>query len=269
MRPLKKWLKGLRHNLAGSPPPASPFAAEAKLIVHCSHHKMGTVWFANLLRAVAVSFGLPYTSVNLHTRRVTVERGILLQTHGHIGPAELPDFIGSHMIRDLRDVVVSGYFYHLRTAEEWAHVPDPRYGNRSYQQHLSGLDRHAGLLAEIDHFAASPNFPVLASWDFHDSRFLNLRYEDMVADEAGGFQRLFRHYGFRAAAVEQAVEIALQFSAGKLPIERTSQESWARHIRSGRPGEWRDVFHPEHTQRFKERLGDLLIRLGYEHDHAW
>ena len=48
------------------------------------------------------------------------------------------------MIRDPRDCVVSGYFYHLWTNEAWAHQPQDLFNGLSYQQHLNRSARKMG-----------------------------------------------------------------------------------------------------------------------------
>ena len=41
------------------------------------------------------------------------------------------------------------------------------------------------------------------------------------------------------------------------------------HLRSGRPGEWRDVLSDQHKARCKEIFGDVLVKLGYETGQDW
>jgi hypothetical protein len=53
------------------------------------------------------------------------------------------------------------------------------------------------------------------------------------------------------------------------PARDLGQEQTGSHLRSGRPGEWRDHFEPEHREALKEAAGDLPLRLGHEHDLAW
>jgi len=40
-------------------------------------------------------------------------------------------------------------------------------------------------------------------------------------------------------------------------------------FRSGKTGEWKKHFTPEHKKLFKDVAGDLLIKLGYEKDKGW
>ena len=158
---------------------ASPFAGAGEtkppLIVHCCHHKVGTVWFLHVLTAISRHYGL-----RLHVgpqSDLGPEDGIFLEDHSRIDPGFLRPFRGSHMIRDPRDVVVSAYFYHLRTTEAWALEPREEFGGLSYQAHLQQLDRHEGLLAEIRR-SASTVITDMTRWDYDDPRFLELRYED-------------------------------------------------------------------------------------------
>ena len=37
-------------------------------------------------------------------------------------------------VRDPRDIIVSGYFYHMTTHEPWVHQPRSDYGGKSYQE---------------------------------------------------------------------------------------------------------------------------------------
>lgn len=238
---------------------SSPFpAGPAPLIVHCCHHKVGTVWFLRVFRGIAAQYGLRVHSGEQAGLR---DQDIFVEDHSRIEADRLPRFRGSHMIRDPRDVVVSAYFYHLRTTEPWALEPQEAYGGLSYQDYLRGFDKHEGLLAEIRRSGAT-SIADMTRWNYADPRFLELRYEEMLGDEAGGFRRLFEFYGFAPKAVEACVEIALGFS-----LDRTRQTT--SHIRSGQPGEWRKHFEPEHHAAFKAATGDAALRLGYETDAAW
>ncbi len=240
----------------------SPYADKAAphpLIVHCCHHKVGTVWFKRVFRAVSDAYGLfAFFGEQQHLPR---SAELFLQDHSRIDRVTLPDFRGSHLIRDPRDVVVSAYFYHCKTEEAWVRRPDEKYGGRSYQQYLLSLNREDGLLAEIDRCARTC-LRDMTNWDYGDARFLELHYETLIEDEENVFRRLFEHYGFKPSAVERCVDIALGFS-----IEKTRATS--RHIRSGRPGEWRTYFGPHHREIFKRLTDDAALRLRYETDPNW
>jgi hypothetical protein len=174
----------------------------------------------------------------------------------------------SHMVRDPRDIVVSGYHYHLWTKERWVHIPREEYGGKTYQEYLKGLDQDEGIAVEI-HRQSGIMFKGMAAWDYARPEFLELRYEDVIADEASWFTRLFRHYGFTEEAVAESVSIAEEFSFSKITGRKIGEQQSEDHLRSGRHGQWRAEFTPEHVALFKELTGDLVLQLGYETDPGW
>ena len=50
---------------------------------------------------------------------------------------------------------------------------------------------------------------------------------------------------------------------------RIGQENTKSHYRKGKQGDWKNHFNAEHTAFFKDKYGDLLIKLGYEKDYNW
>lgn len=247
----------------------SPFAGAERFrppqIIHASHHKVGTVWFGNVLRAVSARYHLRFREVE-GPGPIQPVCHIAFYSHAANVPWDSLDLARtkvSHLVRDPRDMAVSAYFYHCRSTEEWLHRPVQELGGLTYQQHLRSLPRDAGLSEEIRRMARY-QLPELTGWEYGRPGVLELRYEEVLADEESAFRHLFTHYGFRPRAVEESVAAALEFSLSR-PGERTSDG----HVRSGRPGEWREVFQDEHVALFKELLGEALVQLGYEHSDAW
>lgn len=183
-------------------------------------------------------------------------------------PDQIGLFRGSHMIRDPRDIAVSAYHYHLWTEEKWVHVPREEYSGRTYQEYLNSLDRSDGLSAEIRRLAAGL-FKGMGAWDYAQPEFIELRYEDVIVDPTTWFACVFRHYGFTEEAVENSVAISEKFSFSKVSGRSMGEVDKVSHLRSGRPGQWREEFSAEHVSLFKELTGDLIVRLGYESDDRW
>ncbi len=48
-----------------------------------------------------------------------------------------------------------------------------------------------------------------------------------------------------------------------------SEEDKKSHYRKGVIGDWKNHFKESHKIFFKEKYGDLLIKLGYEKDNDW
>ncbi len=244
----------------------SPFRPEARnpALVHCSHHKVGTVWFGRILSTITDNYGLRMQVLGRNDVP-DPNTDVFLFNNSHWFKREyLGDraFRGSHIVRDPRDLAVSAYHYHLRTTEKWALTPQERWNGTTYQEFLRAKDPEEGLLAEISRCNGS-EYAHMSKWDYNQEEFLELRYEDMLEDEPGSLRRLFEHYGLRDKERDICVRQAGAFS---LDVVRAKNDA---HVRSGRPGEWRDAFGPQHIERFKALTGDLVVRLGYEKDEDW
>jgi hypothetical protein len=250
----------------------SPFGPDVghRLIVHCSHHKVGTVWFRRVLSSLVDAYDLRLQSCRGEPIEAETDIAFYrtVRRFDRSGLGGRP-FRGSHVIRDPRDVVVSGYFYHLWTDEQWAHrVDENAWGGLSYQAYLNSVDRHKGLLAEIER-AAGSSLRDISTWDYDQPEFLELRYEDLIADEVGTFTRLFQFYGLDDEAVAVGLAGVERHSIRSRSATPGAEDGSKRHVRSGRAGQWQEHFGTDHVALFKELTGDLLIRLGYESDGNW
>ena len=232
--------------------------------MHVGHHKVGTVWFGGILQRLAGYHGLRFHEHDLGRQIGTAD--VVLYRHARFfEPSELASrtFRGSHLIRDPRDVTVSGYFYHLWTDELWANVPLERFDGRSYREELNRVSRSEGLLLEIQLTAINQLKDMLA-WDYDQPEFLELRYEDLVADEMGQFERILRHYGLTDEAVRRGLDAVAETSFRSVSGRKLGEVGERSHLRSGKPGEWREHFGPEHLELWDEIASDALTRLGYE-----
>jgi hypothetical protein len=165
---------------------------------------------------------------------------------------------------------VSAYHYHLWTDEKWARLPRKKFEGRSYQEELRRLDPERGLLLEIEEMCiVRRSLEEMLAWDYHREGFLELRYEDLVEDEVTLFTSVFQHYGFTPESTERALQVVDAASFNKMTRREIGQVRAGSHLRSGRPGEWREHFLPSHVARWNELAAGALVRLGYEADDDW
>ncbi|MEI8379567.1 MAG: sulfotransferase domain-containing protein [Planctomycetota bacterium] len=239
----------------------SPFAApgQVRFLYHATHHKCGTHWLKRILASLAQHYDLRFHN-GLPKGQHPVD-GIVFDEQSHLDPGEWKYFRGSHMIRDPRDVVASGYFYHLWTTESWAQQPRADLNGMSYQSHLQSISREDGLIAEIN--TCRHVFQKMSQWNYSNPAVCELKYETLFQSPENEFRRMFRHYGFHPEAVEIAVQIArsldFQSVAGRTPgvvVERTV-------TRSGVPGQWQNYFTDKVKTHFQIVAGELLGVLGY------
>jgi len=245
-----------------------PFTAGSRrLLIHCCYHKVGTRWMRGILEEIGQRFGLRfYKVIGPSNQALPPNTDILFDRQSRTDLAVLSDFRASHMIRDPRDVVVSGYHYHLWTKEEWVHQPKEAYGGFSYQAYLNSLDPEDGLIAEIERCAGL--FRRMAAWNYHDPRFFEIRYESLVHDD-GIFRALFRHYGFDSDAIAIAIAIAKAHGFESKTSRKLGDVVEGTALRSGVPGQWREYFTERIKDRFKSVAQQPLVDLGYETGSDW
>lgn len=260
--------------------PASPFAdpATTPLLVHSGYHKVGTVWFTRILETFGQKYGMTVERGSHQKSDPSAGTEIFLDKHSRVDRDTLPPFRGSHMVRDPRDMVISGYFYHVWTTEPWVHEAGrmdakdwtrPEWLGWTYHDILNSLDQEEGLAIEIER-ASGGIFHRMNSWDYEDERFIEMKYREVIADEDAAFAAMFQHYGCNDEAVQTGVEIARQFSFKNVTKRNVGEKSGKKsHLRSGRPGEWQEHFTPALRTLFEERNAGLLVKLGYETTGNW
>ena len=190
---------------------------------------------------------LDVTSAHLFATREVMARVIT--------PAFVPYFI----FRDPRDVVVSHVFY--VTEMEQKHV------HHNYYQSLPDLESRlrVSILGRPDIDVEFPDiagrFAPYLGW-LDQPAVLKLHFEDLVNDRAAALNRIIDHFLARVPLTDSRISI-LEF------LESSINPSRSPTYRSGKTGEWIHYFTPGLKRIFKDRAGDLLIRLGYEKDNDW
>lgn len=284
------------------------------LLVYSGRHKAASSWSRAILREAAALVGLNmvtviapeqwarYGSLAELVRQERVDLLSLTNIAQH-DYETLPPRRTVNVIRDPRDIVVSGYFSHRNThgvhalGVTWHELIDHR-------KRLLELDVPDGLLAEIEfsgYFLDHMN-----TWDYHQPEVLELRMEDQIADQVAVWTQIFDHYrllvppkavgglirtaaarwrlaALRAEPGKAGLRGALPaFTLGRLPRayprlavdhytftrlsssdRRPGEVDEMNHYRKGVPGDWRNHFEQRHRKAFRARYGDLAERLGY------
>lgn len=222
-----------------------------------THHKTGSAWMTDVFRQICEYRGTLFFSG--WQRDAPASCVVIFEDHSKFDLAALAvPFRGLHMIRDPRDVIISGAFYHRHAAEKWLHRRQWRFGLKSYQTAINACPtEEEALLFEMEN-AASHTIREMLNWDYTNPRFFEVRYEDLVQDRSLEiFRRIFIFLGYEEAELPSLLEIARQnslFSGCRKP----------HHVRSGKVAQWKEHFTPALRARFVELFGDALERLGYE-----
>jgi hypothetical protein len=223
--------------------------------------------------------------------------GVAVMAHSLVGFyfASRP-FRAVRLIRDPRDIWVSGYLYHRHCLEGWCtntnfdpsppiayprvdysfqHYPEEwkqRYlawlGGKSYQQNLMERDLAGGLEFELAGYTGC-TLDAMRSWWLTTPELLDVRLEAVTRDFDGTLRRIFAHLGLDEGECERTVELAARYDLARMSDAEISQR---RHIHSRKLSKWRDVLSPSQVVRFEAHYRDLICKLGYplsnqgEHD---
>lgn len=162
------------------------------------------------------------------------------------------------LYRDLRDVAVSHYFYVSRTP--W-HPEYEEYATRSVEDGLRYFG-HTLLPDFVD---------WMQSWRKrrHPELSIELQYEDLLRNTEEEFRDVASHFELDSSR-STIQDIVSEHRFEKMSDGRSRGEhSEESFVRKGVAGDWENHFTPGLKRLFKEKAGELFIRLGYEDDYSW
>lgn len=211
----------------------------------------------------------------------------------------IDNFLGFHVIRDPRDIIVSGYFSHL-----YSHPTDHWPALLEHRHKLKKVSKEEGLILEMKFIRNK--FEDLYNWDYSQKNVLELKMEEMIRSpyksilEAMTFLDLvddsprmkYRIKNLLITIMNRIHAksngwILYRIKRTKIPVERLlmnvyqnrfsklsegrekGQEDVKSHYRKGVAGDWINHFNQEHIQFFKDEYNNLLIKLGYEDSLDW
>ena len=240
------------------------------LIVVCTHHKTGSVWMANIFRAIRRHYKLTIHSKTQAELPGTAD--IFLQDHSRVDLNALNARFAKRgvraalVIRDPRDVVISGCFYHVKTVERWANAPKKEFGGKSYRDAISALPTdHEKLVFEMEHTAGKSIRDMLA-WNYDNPQVYEARYEDLIVDrELALFRPMMVSLGFEGERLDVALNYVKELSL----FGGAAKNDPADQIGPGEGRQWVRTFTPELKAAFKQRFPGAVAQLGYEPDDNW
>jgi hypothetical protein len=163
--------------------------------------------------------------------------------------------------RDPRDMIVSHVFY----------ATDMHAGHQMhkyYNEVLTSMEERINAAINGVNQSDLKLTPILQKYENYfgwlgEDKILSLRFEDLILDRVGSVKKILSHleiHGFKPEIGEdRAIEI----------LKDANQPGKSGTFRKGQPGNWKEHFTSENIDLFKEKTGDLLIRLGYESSQEW
>lgn len=168
-------------------------------------------------------------------------------------------FVPYFIYRDPRDVAVSHVFYVTEM--------EPRHVHHEYYAGLPDFDARlkTSILGRPEIDLEFPNiagrFAPYMGW-LDQPQVLKLQFEELVNERSRALGRILDHFldGVPLATPRgQIIEC----------LETAINPKRSPTFRSGKTGEWKKYFSPEHKALFKAVSGEMLVKLGYERDDNW
>ena len=251
------------------------------------YHKAGTVLFERVMSRVAQHLNL---SVAKHFGMVSAldqAKDIVLLPHSLVACEVTWPYRGIRVVRDPRDIWVSGYLYHRRCLEGWCtnanfdptppidyprvdfsfrHYPEEwkrhylaRLEGVSYQQNLLGRAQEDGLDFELAGYTGC-TLEAMQGWRLGGPPTIDVRLEDVVASFNDTMRIIFSHLGFQGLELEHAVRLAASEDMTRMDDATVAKNP---HIYSRQISKWRGMLSSRQVANFENRYGPLINELGY------
>lgn len=263
-----------RLNLVSEHPAQAP-AKKRAVRVHCGFHKCLTMYSRGIYGA-ATWLGLrrPRGFQHFYHRLDAFYGGCedfrVASVSGHVIDVDrFEDIRVVRFVRDPRDLMVSGYFYHKRGAEGWCLLEDPVDADwavvngkvpsalpaaTTLMTYLNGASIEDGLAAEFE-FRRN-HLDAMRDWRQDDHRIRTYRYEDIMGNEGRAYAGILAFMGLSP--------LAQRIGAGHAERHSMARRRGSNaHIRNPASGQWRDLMPAALVDRIAEEYGDVLERYGY------
>lgn len=256
---------------------------KARFICIGTHHKTGTIWMRKVFRAIANTQDIPFMQMYRAIRLADVAQTgpQIIVNWSSSFPQQLMDMQHArflHIIRDPRDVLLSGMRYHRIAPlanEKFLREPNPAWAGKNYQDHLNALpDDHARLLFEMENKHDQTVGEMLRWQDLQkgaETRTADIKYEDLIEDtECALFRGILEKFDIEGLDIDKAVQTYWDKSLfGGLAKSANREERVALHVNSGAKAQWVTKLPREIAELYAQRYQTALEQLGYAQNADW
>lgn len=236
------------------------------------HHKCATQYIKNIIQDVCIKRKIPVNMSGgdwyktLTPRILGFNKFICIQNYEH-GAIRFSDYQykAFHVIRDLRDILVSQYFSHKDS-----HPLTHSYIIEDHDK-LVSCSKDEGiryLITESRFFRKLVN--EISNWSYDDRNVYETTFERLTGNPFEEFSAIFSFLGIEIDNTTlTGILTDNQVSNLRLKHAKKLSGAKANHYRKGVPGDWENHLKDKNKELFKQEYGDILIKLNYEKDANW
>ncbi len=246
-----------------------------KNILIGTHHKTGSVWIGGVFQLFAKLLDVEFHNISRsrideeHKHRIlkdvvsTDNKGIFFDHHSEF--PEIPhdmrsEFRGIHLIRNPRDILVSGALYHAWSDEKWLHVKRDKFGGLSYQEKMNSYGNLKDKLKFEMNNSSKNTIKNMAKFDVGDI-FLNVKFEVLMKDKE--FCELMKIAKFLELEGEEIIFLLTAFFNKSLFGKGSTKKT--KHVQSvENKREYRRIVDTELADDFNLEFELDQLKLGYD-----
>ena len=251
------------------------------------YHKCGTKLLGKVFLQLSLKYGWEFVSIAGSVDK-TPNADIVFFLHSQIDYNKLPKkYIGIHMVRDPRDIIISGYLYHKRTAEKWCvnknfqtekpivypQIPNSQMyrteqwkqdyikslEGQSYQEKINALNVEDAIIFEMNHYGKWTIEDML-KWDFEKVNCLELKFEDVMANYDEEMMKIFNHCNLSETQIKVAKAYADKEDMNKMSKKDIDKNP---HISSVKTKKWERYFSENHKIYFDRHFSEVIKKYKY------
>ena len=171
-----------------------------------------------------------------------------------------PERVNYFIYRDPRDMLVSHVFFATDMHEH--------HGMHAYYQSLPDFDTRLKVaitgIEQDNLFMVNvrQRYQGVCDW-LEQPATMCIRFEDLINRRDQTLNLMLDQVEKTGYKIPTPRDRSLEI------LTEAIQPKKSHTFRSGKTGGWKDHFNLENKQLFKDVAGDLLVRLGYEHNNDW
>lgn len=251
----------------------------ARFICIGTHHKTGTIWMRKVFRAIQKDQDIPFMQCYREKKLVeAAETGPqIIVNWSSTFPKKLMELDHArfiHIIRDPRDVLLSGMRYHRIAPlgnEKFLREKRDEWGGKNYQDHLNALpDDLTRLMFEMEN-KHDHTVQEMLKWPYGHANAADVKYEDLIEDEdCSQFRGILERFAIEGLDIDRAVQTYWDHSLfGGLKKADDREERVALHVSSGKKAQWVSKLPREIAEAYADRYAGALKTLGYAENSDW